>query len=280
MKKLILSIVPIVMFCMISCAKKEVTLPHFVPVVDTPKVYSFESKPFWADEFEAKGMPDPSKWGYDVGGSGWGNNELQYYTNTANNVNVNDGLLTITTKKETFQGKAYTSSRLVSKTGAEMLYGRIEVKAKIPAGRGSWPAIWMLPNDYAYGSWPKSGEIDIMEHVGYNEGKVHFSIHNELYNAGNSKSGIVEMPTAVSDFHVYRTDWTPEHIKGYYDDKLIFTYANDGKGYASWPFDKPFHILLNIAVGGNWGGIEGVDDSLFPIQMQVDYVRFYKMVSK
>jgi beta-glucanase (GH16 family) len=280
MKRLILTVVPVIVFCMISCAKKENILPDFVPIAEVPKVYSFESSPFWSDEFEGNGLPDPSKWGYDVGGSGWGNNELQYYTSTANNVNVNEGQLIITAKKETFQGKSYTSSRLVSKNGPEMLYGRIEVKAKIPAGRGSWPAIWMLPNDYAYGSWPKSGEIDIMEHVGYNEGKVHFSIHNELYNAGNSKSSIVEMPTATSDFHIYRTDWTPESIKGYYDDKLIFTYANDGKGSAGWPFDKPFHILLNIAVGGNWGGIEGVDDSIFPIQMQVDYVRFYKMVAK
>jgi beta-glucanase (GH16 family) len=280
MKRLILTVVPVIVFCMISCAKKENILPDFVPIAEVPKVYGFESNPFWSDEFEGNGLPDPSKWGYDVGGSGWGNNELQYYTSTANNVNVNEGLLIITAKKETFQEKSYTSSRLVSKNGAEMLYGRIEVKAKIPAGRGSWPAIWMLPNDYAYGSWPKSGEIDIMEHVGYNEGKVHFSIHNELYNAGNSKSSIVEMPTATSGFHIYRTDWTPESIKGYYDDKLIFTYPNDGKGSAGWPFDKPFHILLNIAVGGNWGGIEGVDDSIFPIQMQVDYVRFYKMVTK
>jgi beta-glucanase (GH16 family) len=279
MKKAFLTIIPALMFCMLSCAEKEAELPVFVPIVDAPKVYSFESTPSWADEFEYSGLPDATKWGYDIGGSGWGNNELQYYTNTANNVDVSNGHLTITARKEPFQSQAYTSARLVSKSNPNMLYGRIEVKGKIPAGRGSWPAIWMLPNDYAYGSWPKSGEIDIMEHVGYNEGKVHFSIHNELYNAANSKSSIVEMPTAVTSFHVYRTDWTPESIKGYYDDKLIFTYKNDGKGSAGWPFDKPFHILLNIAVGGNWGGIEGVDDTIFPIQMQVDYVRFYKLLT-
>jgi beta-glucanase (GH16 family) len=280
MKKLYTSIYPFLFLSMLSCSKKEAVLPDFVPIVQAPKVYSFESTAAWADEFNAEGAPDANKWTYDVGGSGWGNNELQYYTNTTNNASVKDGFLTITAKKEPFQGMAYTSSRMVSKTGSDLLYGRIEVRAKIPAGTGTWPAIWMLPNDYAYGDWPKSGEMDIMEHVGYDQGNVHFSLHTQLNNASNSKTSTLNMPTASTEFHTYRADWTSETIKGYYDDQLVFSYTNDTKGFAGWPFDKPFHVLLNLAVGGNWGGVKGVDDTVFPASMQVDYVRFFKLITK
>jgi beta-glucanase (GH16 family) len=280
MKKLLLAVYPIIVLSMASCSKKsEPILPPFKPVEQPAKVYGFETAVAWSDEFDANGAPDPTKWTYDVGGSGWGNNELEYYTNTTNNAVIKDGVLTITAKKESMGGMNYTSSRMVSKNGSDMLYGRIEVKAKLPAGTGTWPAIWMLPNDYAYGSWPNSGEIDIMEHVGYDPNNVHFSVHNQLYNGGNSKTSTLNIPTAFTEFHVYRADWTPTAVKGYYDDKLIFTYTNDGKGSAGCPYDKPFHILLNLAVGGNWGGIKGVDDSIFPVSMQVDYVRFYKMTT-
>jgi beta-glucanase (GH16 family) len=280
MKKLLFAACPIIVLSMASCSKKdEPVLPPFKPIEQPAKVYGFESAVAWSDEFDTNGAPDPTKWTYDVGGSGWGNNELEYYTNTTNNAVIKDGILTITAKKESMGGMNYTSSRMVSKNGSDMLYGRIEVKAKIPAGRGTWPAIWMLPNDYAYGAWPNSGEIDIMEHVGYDPNNVHFSVHNQLYNAGNSKTSTLNIPTAFSEFHVYRADWTPTAVKGYYDDKLIFTYANDGKGSSGWPYDKPFHLLLNLAIGGNWGGIQGVDDTIFPVAMQVDYVRFYKMTT-
>jgi beta-glucanase (GH16 family) len=279
MKMLYNSIYPFLFLGMMSCSKKEAVLPDFVPIVPEVKTYSFEPSAAWADEFDNNGAPDATKWTYDVGGSGFGNNELQYYTNTTNNAEVKDGLLTITAKKEVFGGMAYTSSRLVSKTGSDMLYGRIEVRAKIPAGRGTWPAIWMLPNDYAYGTWPNSGEIDIMEHVGYDQGNVHFSLHTQLNSASNSKTSTLNIPTVSTEFHTYRADWTPTTINGYCDDKLIFTYTNDGKGSAGWPFDKPFHILLNVAVGGNWGGVKGVDDTVFPASMQIDYVRFFKLIT-
>jgi beta-glucanase (GH16 family) len=278
MKKLMM-LIPIGMLSVLSCSKKkEVVLPPFVPIVEQPKVYSFEATPSWTDEFDNNGLPDATKWQYDTGGGGWGNNELQYYTNTANNVNITGGLLSITAKKESLGGMNYTSSRMVSKP-SNMLYGRIEVKAKLPAGRGTWPAIWMLPNDYAYGGWPNSGEIDIMEHVGYDPNNVHFSIHNLTNNAGNSKTSTLNIPTAMSAYHVYRCDWTPENIKGYYDDQLVFTFVNEKKGFATWPFDKPFHIMLNLAVGGNWGGVQGVDDTVFPAAMQVDYVHYFKLVT-
>jgi beta-glucanase (GH16 family) len=280
MKKLLFTICSVFVLSLASCSKKtDPVLPPFVPIEQPIKTYSFQSTVSWSDEFDTDGAPDPNKWTYDVGGSGWGNNELEYYTNTTNNAVIKNGILTITAKKEPFGGMNYTSSRLVSKNGSDMLYGRIEVKAKIPAGTGTWPAIWMLPNDYAYGAWPNSGEIDIMEHVGYDPNNIHFSVHNQLFNSGNSKTSTLNIPTATTDFHVYRADWTPTAIKGYYDDKLVFTYANDGKGWAGWPYDKPFHVLLNLAIGGNWGGVKGVDDTIFPAAMQVDYVRFYKMTT-
>ena len=157
MKKLNFIIYSSLALSILSCSKKQTVLPPFVPITEPAKVYTFETTPAWSDEFNTDGAPDPGKWGYDVGGSGWGNHELEYYTNTTNNASITNGILSITAKKESMGGMNYTSSRMVSKTPADMLYGRIEVKAQLPSGKGTWPAIWMLPNDYAYGSWPNSG---------------------------------------------------------------------------------------------------------------------------
>jgi beta-glucanase (GH16 family) len=245
------------------------------------KNWKFATTPMWSDEFDNTGLPDATKWNYDVGGGGWGNNELQYYTNAnLNNAKVENGKLYITARKESSNGMNYTSARLVTRNKGDFSYGRVEVKAKLPTGKGTWPAIWMLPTDYAYGNWPNSGEIDIMEHVGYDPGNVHFSIHTQSYNwpANTQKTATKLIATAVSDFHVYRMDWTPYAIRGYYDDQLIFTFVNEGKGSATWPFDKKFHLLLNLAVGGNWGGAQGMDDTIWPATMEVDYVRVYKMI--
>lgn len=282
MKKILSGLTGIILLAAVAaCSKKaDNSLPPFKPVEQPAKVYGFESSAAWVDEFSTDGAPDPTKWTYDVGGSGWGNNELQYYTNTTNNAFVKDGVLNIVAKKESMSGRDYSSARVVSRNNADMLYGRYEIKAKLPAGRGSWPALWMLPNDYAYGPWPTSGEIDIMEHVGYDPANVHFSVHNQLYNSGNSKTSTKNIPTFNTEYHIYRCDWTPTSVKGYYDDQLIFTYVNDGKGTSGWPYDKPFHLLFNVAVGGNWGGAQGVDDTIFPLTMQVDYVRFYKMTEQ
>ena len=267
---------------MLSC-EKESDVSNPKPVAPAlPIVYKFESTPSWADEFDYTGKPDVLKWGYDIGGDGWGNNELQYYTDNIKNASVADGLLTITAIREPTVGREYSSARLISKNKGDFLYGRIEVKAKLPAGKGTWPAIWMLPTDWAYGGWPKSGEIDIMEHVGFDPNKVHITVHTEAYNHSIGtqvgKSRIVT--NAISEFHLYRIEWTPLKILGYIDDQLLFEFKNDGKGYAYWPFDKRFHLLLNIAVGGNWGGQQGVDNSIWPASMQIDYVRYYKMVGK
>lgn len=252
-------------------------------VSSTPdKAWTFASTPAWQDEFDYSGKPDPAKWGYDLGGHGWGNNELQFYTDSADNAFVRDGVLHIVARRESRDGRAYTSTRLISKGKGDFLYGRFEVRAKLPSGRGTWPAIWMLPTDWKYGDWPRSGEIDIMEHVGFDPERVHISVHTQAYNhvAGTQRTATRLVDGVMEDFHLYRVDWTPESIRGYIDDIPMFAFANEGTGPDAWPFDQRFHFLLNVAVGGNWGGKEGVDDSVFPATLQVDYVRAYELLEQ
>jgi beta-glucanase (GH16 family) len=242
----------------------------------------------WADEFDGAGLPDSSNWRYDVGGGGWGNKELQYYTDArSKNVRVEEGLLTIEAHREDFHGRNYTSVRLVSK--ADWTYGRFAIRAKIPSGRGTWPAIWMLPTHSTYGNgnyWPDNGEIDILEHVGYDPDVVHASIHTRAYHhsIGTQRTAQLKVPTARSEFHVYAVEWTPEQIRGFIDDKLYFTFANERledpqADYRQWPFDRPFHFLLNIAVGGSWGGVKGVDETIWPQKLEIDYVRVFQRVA-
>ena len=279
-----ISLLSLFLLLLVSCSKKEKIGPGVVVTAPPPtdKGWTFESTPLWSDEFDKNGLPDAAKWDYDLGGSGWGNNELQYYTNSANNAVVENGKLVITAKKESREGRNYTSARVVSRNKGDFLYGRFEIKAKLPAGRGTWPAIWMLPTEYSYGAWPKSGEIDIMEHVGYDLNKVHMTTHTHMYNhrLNTQQSGTRVVDGATTTFHLYRVDWTPYAIRGYIDDELVFQHINDGKGPGSWPFDIKFHLLLNVAVGGDWGGLQGVDDTAFPTAMEVDYVRVFKMIDK
>jgi beta-glucanase (GH16 family) len=251
------------------------------PLQKPVKKWKFSKKPVWSDEFNQNGKPDPAKWSYQTGGNGWGNNELQYYTE-GDNVHIEDGKLVITARKEAKGSNQYTSTRLVSKNKGDFLYGRIEVKAKIPKGVGSWPAIWMMPTSSTYGGWPASGEIDIMEHVGYDQDMIHQSVHTKAFNhvIKTQKTAFKLYPGVSEQFFVYRIDWTPETITGYVNNDQLFQFANDGKGFESWPFDKPFYLLLNIAVGGNWGAVKGVDDSIFPLKMEVDYVRVYQLLEK
>ena len=262
-----------------SCGKKsDGGNGSYVYVAPVPidSNWSFETTPAWSDEFNYTGTPDTSKWTYDLGGGGWGNSELEDYTNAPANVSVGNGVLTITALNQSAGGEAYTSTRIVSK--GSTTYGRIEVRAKLCSGRGTWPAIWMLPNVYTYGAWPASGEVDIMEMVGYDPNVEHFSAHNATYYAGNAKTSTDSIPTAETDFHLYREDWTPYAIRGYYDNVLVFTYINTGGGTQLYPYNIPFHLLMNIAVGGSWGGIDGVDDTAFPTSMQIDYVHFFNII--
>lgn len=251
-----------------------------VPILETiDQERIFETKPFWADEFDYTGLPDSARWSYDIGGSGWGNHELQYYTHNAKNAYVAKGVLKITAVNENKEGMEYSSARLVSKNKGDFLYGRFEVKAKLPKGKGTWPAAWMLPTDWAYGDWPRSGEIDIIEHVGFNQNSVHMSVHTQAYNhtIKTEKTSFKMVPGVSEEFHLYRIDWTPEAIRGYVDDLLLFEFMNEGKGLEGWPFDKRFHLLLNLAVGGDWGGVQGVDPDVFPQSMEVDYVRVFRL---
>lgn len=237
----------------------------------------------WSDEFNYTGLPASDKWGYDVGGHGWGNNELQYYTNARpENARVENGNLIVEARKEQYEGSEYTSARLVSRFKGDWRYGRIEAYAKLPSGRGTWPAIWMLPTNWVYGDWPKSGEIDIMEYVGYDPGVVHGSIHTEAYNhvLGTQKTATFSVPDAETAFHLYALEWTAEKIDIYVDNNKYFTFTNEHKDYKTWPFDQLFHLILNIAVGGNWGGAQGVDPNIWPQKMYVDYVRVYQYVDE
>jgi beta-glucanase (GH16 family) len=237
----------------------------------------------WSDEFDYKGLPDSTKWSYNVGGHGWGNDELEYYTkDRLDNARVENGMLTIEARKEAYKGMNYTSARLVTAGKGDWLYGRIEVRAKLPKGKGTWPAIWMLSSDWTYGGWPESGEIDIMEHVGYDPDVIHFSTHCKDYyfKIGTQKTSVMRAPLTDSVFYTYAMEWYPDRIDGYVDDSLYFTIKNEHQGWTRWPFDKPFHLILNVAVGGSWGGVMGIDDSIWPQKMEVDYVRVYKYVSE
>jgi beta-glucanase (GH16 family) len=232
----------------------------------------------WKDEFNYTGLPDSNKWNYDVGGNGWGNNELQYYTysDTAN-AKVKNGILVITALKQKKENNNYTSARLITKYKGDWQYGRIEVKAKLPAGRGMWPAIWMLPTHWEYGGWPASGEIDIMENVGYMPDSVFSSVHTKSFNHimhTQTTKGFYLNDLSVR-FHVYAAEWYKDHIDFFVDKTKFLTFTNTGKGFAEWPFDKQFHLLLNVAVGGNWGAVKGVDETIMSSSMEVDYVRVF-----
>jgi len=233
----------------------------------------------WSDEFDYKGLPDDAKWGYDVGGHGWGNQELQYYTEKRlENARVDDSVLIITAIKEPYEGMNYTSARLITRNKADWLYGRVEVAAKLPQGTGVWPAIWMLPTDWEYGQWPASGELDIMENVGFDPYRVHFNIHTEAYNhsIGTNKGNSTTLDDPHTTFNVYALEWFEDHIDFFANDDTIFTFENENNTFREWPFDKRFHLLLNIAVGGSWGGQQGVDDAIFPQEFIIDYVRVYQ----
>lgn len=239
----------------------------------------------WSDEFDYTGTPDTLKWRFDIGDGcpqlcGWGNEELQYYTDRPANARVESGHLVIEARKEQFASSGYTSAKLVTRGIADWTYGRIEVRAKLPSGRGTWPAIWMLSAEQRYGGWPADGEIDIMEHVGFEPNHVYGSVHTKAYNhmdGTQRTAGIMEFEQPFEKhFHVYTIDWNAERIVFMVNEVPYLTFANEQKTYAEWPFDAPFYLILNIAVGGTWGGAEGIDDTIWPQRMEIDYVRVYQ----
>ena len=213
-----------------------------------------------------------------MGGDGWGNHELEFYTaKRLENARVENGLLTIEARKEDYSGMHYTSARLVTKGKGDWKYGKIEVRARLPRGKGTWPAIWMLGSTTPL-KWPDDGEIDIMEHVGFDPGNIHASIHCKKYyhSIGTQKTAITSVPDCMDKFHVYKMEWNAESIRIFVDDEEYFRFANEHSGRDGWPFDQPAHLLLNIAVGGDWGGQKGVDENIWPQKMEVDYVRVFQ----
>jgi len=251
----------------------------------------------WNDEFDVDGAPDPSKWSANIWPARKVNDEDQAYTARPKNMRVENGLLILTAHKEDYDDANYTSGRIHSSGKGDFLHGRFEVRAKLPAGKGSWPAIWMLPSDpfryattceagedwqgsSACNAWPNSGEIDIMEHVGYQMNHIHGTVHNEAYYWAKweQRKGRIIVDGVADDFHVYALEWTPEEIRAYVDDTLYFVYINEKSGWESWPYDQPFHLILNVAVGGMWGRSGGgIDDDIFPLSMMVDYARVYQL---
>ena len=250
----------------------------------------------WNDEFDYSGAPDAGKWNYDIWPAKKVNDEDQTYTDRLKNVRVENDMLVIQAHREDYKNAKFTSGRIHTVGKADLLYGRVEVKAKLPAGKGTWPAIWMLPSDpFRYAkdcdentdwqgnencsAWPNSGEIDIMEHVGYDMNTVHGTVHTKAYYwvNGEQRKSSVAANKVDQEFHVYAMEWSPDRIDVFYDGSLYFTYLNQGLGWEAWPYDHPFHLILNVAVGGGWGGAGGpTDEKAFPTKMLVDYVRMYK----
>ncbi|MCS7090646.1 MAG: glycoside hydrolase family 16 protein [Limisphaera sp.] len=253
----------------------------------------------WADEFDRPGLPDPSRWTYEEGFVR--NRELQYYTVArTNNARVENGLLILEAHKERFpnpryrpgapesrwqqsrQFADYTSASLTTRDRAAWTYGRFEIRARVPGGRGTWPAIWMLGTNIVQVGWPACGEIDIMEYVGHEPGIIHANVHTRGYNhaRGNGRGSRLRVPNAETAFHVYGLHWSPKRLEFWVDQQKFFTLENDGTGVDSWPFDAAHYLILNLAIGGAWGGQQGVDDSILRCRFEIDYVRVYQQTKR
>jgi len=227
----------------------------------------------WSDEFDGEEL-DTSVWNYELGDGcpnlcGWGNNEQQTYTRK--NHHLADGFLTITARKEI---EGYTSTRITTKNKHHFRYGRIEARAKLPVGEGLWPAFWMLGQNIDIVKWPTCGEIDILEYLGKEKGKVFTSLHTKAKHGNNANTRKTSFADIEKGFHRYSAEWTPESIAFFVDNQWVYTFEPKDRSVEVWPFDKPFYVLLNLAIGGNFGG-PGIDESVFPQEYIIDYVRVY-----
>lgn len=237
----------------------------------------------WSDEFDYEGEPNPEKWSYDLGNHQWANRELQAYTNRPSNVYVKDGKLTIKALKEKDGEREYTSTRLITYGKKSWQYGLFEFRVKLPKGKGSWPAVWMLSDAIRNGtSWPGCGEIDIIEHTGKKENELLFSLHSEKHNhtRHDTKQYVTtkDFSGVCEEFHDYMMEWTPDYIEFYVDEKSACRYNktddSEDQSEKAWPFDQSFYLIFNIAVGGSLGG--EVDESQLPYLMEVEHVRVYQ----
>ena len=257
-------------------------------VADGPPISTTEWEQVWSDEFDGDEL-DMSKWNILRWRPGWVNNEEQAYTNRDTNVFLQDGNLVIQGLIEPnyydtdYNGNQYTanytSGRVNTDDNFSWTYGRFYIRAKLPSGKGSWPAIWMLGESITSIGWPDCGEIDIMEHVGFDDGNIHGSIHTKDYNhiMNTQRSGSMTVSSATESFHVYSLEWSPSYLRFLIDDSPFFFVYNDSNGdEAKWPFDSPHYMILNLAIGGDWGGVQGIEPSSFPMRMLVDHVRVSK----
>lgn len=228
------------------------------------------------DDFNVNGSPDDSNWGYDIGtgDNGWGNGEEQYYTDRSDNVVVEDGALKIIAKKENYQGSAYTSARLLTQNKFDFTYGKIEVKAKMPKGGGTWPAIWMLGSNFSTVGWPDCGEIDIMEYVGNNPGTIQSALHNRSSFGNTTYKRSTAISNESDEYHIYSMIWSEEQISFYLDGERFYVYRPENRNANNWPYDKPQFLILNIAMGGALGG--DIDPSFTESTMEIDYVKIYQ----
>lgn len=224
----------------------------------------------WSDEFDGPNL-DSSKWRIRLAEPGFINNELERYTDRRENVRVENGYLVLEARRDFYQGAEYTSGRVYSEGKASWTYGRFEARIKLPGGVGTWPAFYLLPDDFS-GGWPTFGELDIMEQVGYDPDTILAAHHSQSVHY----TPTINVPGATDGYHIYAAEWFPDHIDVFVDGRKFFTSWNNNSGTGQWPFIKPFHITMNLAVGGHWGGIHGVDPNIWPRQMLVDYVRVYQ----
>ena len=265
----------------------ETKTPDIPTPVVPPTATNAEAKDYaqytelaWSDEFNGSGPVDASKWMYDLGGGGWGNNELETYTNSTDNVSQNGGNLVIQAQKS---GSSYTSGRILTKGKQNFQYGRVDVRAKVPQGKGIWPAIWMLGSDIDQNNWPKCGEIDMMELRGQTPTEILSTMHFADNSGGHKYVGIpsVKLPDGgnfANDFHTYSSVRSKDQIRFYLDGQLYYTFTTGNTSPYAYPFNNNFFVVLNVAVGGDFLGAGGNPDasSVFPQQMLVDYVRYYQ----
>ncbi len=232
----------------------------------------------WAEEFDRPGAPDPAVWTPEKGYVR--NGEAQYYTSgRPENARVENGLLVIEARRDGWEDKPITSASLTTKGKRPFLYGRIAVRAKIPTGRGTWPAIWTLGENVNQVGWPACGEIDILENVGFEPRKIHANIHCKTYNhtKRTGKGRGINTDAPWSQFHEYAVEWYENRLEFFFDDTRYFVFRKESDDPAVWPFSKPQYLILNLAIGGGWGGQKGIDESLFPHRFEIDYVRYYQL---